>query len=192
MSLFNLYISASSTLSGYEFLLHYWKKLCPWIFVLDNTAVILTNRTGFSLQEEPVFYVSILIADNGIPSLTSTNTLTIHVCDCGDADLTQTCSHKDFMLSMGFRAEVITAILICIMIIFGKSCELSIYSFIDSMIHIEKSEFHYNDIMSTCVWVCAYLCVCLIALLNWPFTDQLIWIDLLNVTILKSGGVNEK
>ncbi|XP_070634788.1 cadherin-19 [Bos indicus] len=85
----------------------------------DNTAVILTNRTGFSLQEEPVFYIAILIADNGIPSLTSTNTLTVHVCDCGDADSTQTCSHKDFMLSMGFKAEVITAILICIMIIFG-------------------------------------------------------------------------
>lgn len=115
-------------------------KLCLWIFVLDNTAVILTNRTGFSLQEEPVFYIAILIADNGIPSLTSTNTLTVHVCDCGDADSTQTCSHKDFMLSMGFKAEVITAILICIMIIFGKSCELSIYSFTDNnMIHIEKS-----------------------------------------------------
>ncbi|XP_057555390.1 cadherin-19 isoform X2 [Hippopotamus amphibius kiboko] len=85
----------------------------------DNTAVILTNRTGFSLQEEPVFYVSILIADNGIPPLTSTNTLTIHVCDCGDSSSTQTCSDKDLMLSMGFRTEVVIAILICIMIIFG-------------------------------------------------------------------------
>ncbi|XP_030723993.2 cadherin-19 isoform X1 [Globicephala melas] len=85
----------------------------------DNTAVILTNRTGFSLQEEPVFYVSILIADNGIPSLTSTNTLTIHVCACDDTGSTQTCSNKDLMLSMGFRTEVIIAILICIMIICG-------------------------------------------------------------------------
>ena len=100
----------------------------------------MTDRTGFSLQEEPVFYISILIVDNGIPSLTSTNTLTVHVCDCGDADNTQACSHKDFMLSMGFRAEVVTAILICIMIIFGKACELSIYSFIDNnVIHTEKS-----------------------------------------------------
>ncbi|EPY75116.1 cadherin-19 [Camelus ferus] len=85
----------------------------------DNTAVILTNRNGFSLQEEPVFYVSILIADNGIPSLTSTNTLTIHVCDCDSSGGTQTCSDRDLMLSMGFRTEVVVAVLICIMVIFG-------------------------------------------------------------------------
>ncbi|XP_076991392.1 cadherin-19 isoform X2 [Tamandua tetradactyla] len=85
----------------------------------DNTAVILTNRTGFSLQEEPVIYMSILIADNGIPSLTSTNTLTIFVCDCGDSGSTQACSNREFMLSMGLRTEVIVAILICSMMIFG-------------------------------------------------------------------------
>ncbi|KAM8963463.1 cadherin-19 [Lycaon pictus] len=85
----------------------------------DNTAVILTNRTGFSLQEEPVFYISVLIADNGIPSLTSTNTLTIHICDCDDYGSTQTCRDKDLLLSMGFKTEVILAILISIMIIFG-------------------------------------------------------------------------
>ncbi|KAM5220856.1 cadherin-19 isoform 2-T2 [Hipposideros larvatus] len=85
----------------------------------DNTAVILTNRTGFSLQEEPVFYISILIADNGIPSLTSTNTLSIQVCDCDDDGSTQTCRNKDVMLSTGFRTKVIIAMLICIVIIFG-------------------------------------------------------------------------
>lgn len=116
------------------------EKLCTWIFILDNTAVILTNRTGFSLQEEPVFYVSILITDNGIPPLTSTNTLTIHICDCDDNGSTQTCSNKDLMLSMGFKAEVIIAILICIIIIFGKLYELRISSFIDNnMTNVEKS-----------------------------------------------------
>nr|XP_051707096.1 cadherin-19 isoform X3 [Oryctolagus cuniculus] len=85
----------------------------------DNTAVILTNRTGFSLQEEPVLYISILIADNGIPSLTSTNTLTVYVCDCDDDGNTQSCSNKELALSLGFMMEVIIAILICIMIIFG-------------------------------------------------------------------------
>nr|XP_002757363.3 cadherin-19 isoform X1 [Callithrix jacchus] len=85
----------------------------------DNTAVILTNRTGFNLQGEPVFYISILIADNGTPSLTSTNTLTVHVCDCDDTGSTQTCQYQELMLSMGFKTEVIIAVLICIMIIFG-------------------------------------------------------------------------
>jgi len=86
----------------------------------DNTAVILTNRTGFSVQEEPVFYMSVLIADNGIPSLTSTNTLTIHICDCDDSGSTHTCRNKDLTLAMGFRTEVILAILISIMIIFAE------------------------------------------------------------------------
>ncbi|KAM5222404.1 cadherin-19 [Ctenodactylus gundi] len=85
----------------------------------DNTAVILTNRAGFSLQEEPVFYVTILIADNGIPPLTSTNTLTIHVCDCDDQGRVEICSTKEAGLSMGFRIEVIISILVCIMVMFG-------------------------------------------------------------------------
>ncbi|XP_051826483.1 cadherin-19 isoform X4 [Antechinus flavipes] len=36
----------------------------------DNTAGILTSRSGFSRQEQPVFYLPILISDNEIPSLT--------------------------------------------------------------------------------------------------------------------------
>lgn len=82
----------------------------------DNTAVILTNRTGFSLQEESVFYISILIADNGVPSLTSTNTLTIQVCDCGDSGSIEICHNKD-MLFMESRTEIMTSILICAVII---------------------------------------------------------------------------
>ncbi|XP_051003157.1 cadherin-19 [Acomys russatus] len=85
----------------------------------DNTARILTNRTGFRLKEEPVFYMIILIADNGIPSLTSTNTLTIQVCDCGDSGSTKTCTNKGLLFILGFRMEAIIAILICIMVIFG-------------------------------------------------------------------------
>lgn len=85
----------------------------------DNTAIILTNRTGFNLEEEAVLYISILIADNGIPSLTSTNTLTVHVCDCGDAGNTESCRNKELALSLGFMIELVIAILICIVIIFG-------------------------------------------------------------------------
>ncbi|NP_001009448.1 cadherin-19 isoform X1 [Rattus norvegicus] len=85
----------------------------------DNTAVILSNRAGFSLKEETVFYMIILIADNGIPPLTSTNTLTIQVCDCGDSRSTETCTSKELLFIMGFKAEAIIAIVICVMVIFG-------------------------------------------------------------------------
>lgn len=81
---------------------------------------------------------------------------------------------------MGFRAEVITAVLICIMIIFGKSYELSIYSFIvTTMIHIEKVNsiiMAYNGLVYVCV--CVPVCV-----FNCPYEC---------VTTLKSSGVNEK
>ncbi|XP_006892823.1 PREDICTED: cadherin-19 [Elephantulus edwardii] len=85
----------------------------------DNTADILTNRTGFSLQEEPVFYLPILIADNGVPPLTSTNTLTVYVCNCDDRGHSRTCSNKKHLFALGFRIEIIVAVLICVMTIFG-------------------------------------------------------------------------
>ncbi|KAL6039648.1 hypothetical protein STEG23_012575, partial [Scotinomys teguina] len=86
---------------------------------LDNTAVILTNRSGFNLKEEPVFSMIILIVDNGIPSLTSTNTLTIQVCDCGESRSTEMCTNKGLLFLMGFKAEIIIAIMVCVIIIFG-------------------------------------------------------------------------
>ncbi|XP_075388842.1 cadherin-19 [Tenrec ecaudatus] len=85
----------------------------------DNTAKVLTNRMSFSLQEEPVFYLPIVISDNGIPALTSTNTLPIYVCACDDHGSAETCSNRDRMLAKGFRTEVIIAVFICVVIIFG-------------------------------------------------------------------------
>lgn len=85
----------------------------------DNTAVILTNKMGFSLKEEPVLSMIILISDNGIPSLTSTNTLTIQVCDCGESTSTEMCTKRALKLIMEFKTEVIISILVCIMVIFG-------------------------------------------------------------------------
>uniref|UniRef100_F7CBY6 Cadherin 19 n=1 Tax=Monodelphis domestica TaxID=13616 RepID=F7CBY6_MONDO len=83
----------------------------------DNTAGVLTTKSGFSRQEQPVFYLPILIADNGIPPLTSTNTLTIHACDCDENGGTQSCTYGALTFSMGFSTEGLIAILTCILII---------------------------------------------------------------------------
>ncbi|XP_072460247.1 cadherin-19 isoform X2 [Notamacropus eugenii] len=83
----------------------------------DNTAGILTSRSGVSRQEQPVFYLPILIADNGIPPLTSTNTLTIHACECDENGGTQSCTYGALTFSMGFSTEGLIAILACILII---------------------------------------------------------------------------
>uniref|UniRef100_A0A3B4ZPP2 Cadherin 7 n=1 Tax=Stegastes partitus TaxID=144197 RepID=A0A3B4ZPP2_9TELE len=48
----------------------------------DNTASVLTRRAGFVRQEQPLHFLPVVISDGGIPSLSSTNTLTVTVCDC--------------------------------------------------------------------------------------------------------------
>ncbi|XP_044514023.1 cadherin-19 [Gracilinanus agilis] len=83
----------------------------------DNTAGVLTSQSGFSRQEQPVFYLPILIADNGNPPLTSTNTLTIHACECDENGGTQACTYGALTFSMGFSTEGLIAILACILII---------------------------------------------------------------------------
>lgn len=122
------------------------------VFVLDNTAVIVTNRTGFSLQEEPIFHITILIADNGIPPLTSTNTLTIYVCDCDDSGSTQACANKGLMFSMGFRTEVMIAMLVCVVVIFGKRCWTE-HVFILELI---RWTHEWGNLIATCVH--SYVC----------------------------------
>lgn len=49
---------------------------------LDNTAGIRTQRSGFNRHEQNVYFLPILVVDSGPPSLSSTGTLTIHVCGC--------------------------------------------------------------------------------------------------------------
>ncbi|XP_074545543.1 cadherin-7-like [Halichoeres trimaculatus] len=48
----------------------------------DNTATVLNRRAGFSRQDWPVHFLLIVISDGGGPALSSTNTLSVTVCDC--------------------------------------------------------------------------------------------------------------
>lgn len=48
----------------------------------DTTASIRTQRTGFNRHEQNVYFLPILVVDSEPPSLSSTGTLTIHVCGC--------------------------------------------------------------------------------------------------------------
>lgn len=42
----------------------------------------MTQRSGFNRHEQNVYFLPILVEDSGPPSLSSTNTLTIHICGC--------------------------------------------------------------------------------------------------------------
>ncbi|XP_023097824.1 cadherin-20 isoform X2 [Leopardus geoffroyi] len=83
----------------------------------DNTARILTRRSGFRQQEQSVFYLPILIADSGQPVLSSTGTLTIQVCGCDDDGHVLSCSPEAYMLPVSLSRGALIAILACIFVL---------------------------------------------------------------------------
>lgn len=92
-------------------------------FTLDNTASILTRRNGFRRQEQSVYYLPIFIVDSGSPSLSSTNTLTIRVCDCDADGVAQTCNAEAYVLPAGLSTGALIAILACVLTLLGR-CRL--------------------------------------------------------------------
>ncbi|KAJ1204546.1 hypothetical protein NDU88_008323 [Pleurodeles waltl] len=80
----------------------------------DNTASVLTNRDGFSYNEQHTFFLLVIIMDNGNPPLSSTNTLTISVCDCDVDGNEQSCHRGKSFFSVGFNTGVLVAILGCL------------------------------------------------------------------------------
>ncbi|KAF7245148.1 Cadherin-7 [Varanus komodoensis] len=81
----------------------------------DNTASILTRRSGFRRQEQSVYYLPVFIVDSGSPSLSSTNTLTIRVCDCDTDGNAQTCNAEAYILPAGLSTGALIAILACVL-----------------------------------------------------------------------------
>ncbi|XP_051990736.1 cadherin-7-like isoform X2 [Xyrauchen texanus] len=80
----------------------------------DNTASILTKRSGFQRREQAMYRLPVLIVDSGTPALSSTNTLSIRVCDCDSVGTPQSCGTEAFMLSAGLSTGALIAILACI------------------------------------------------------------------------------
>ncbi|XP_023777146.1 cadherin-19 isoform X2 [Cyanistes caeruleus] len=74
------------------------------------------GKSGFRRQEQFFFYLPILIEDNGTPPLTSTNTLTVTLCDCDTEVNTFYCRYGAFMYSLGLSTEALVAVLACILI----------------------------------------------------------------------------
>uniref|UniRef100_A0A8C5R392 Cadherin 7 n=1 Tax=Leptobrachium leishanense TaxID=445787 RepID=A0A8C5R392_9ANUR len=81
----------------------------------DNTASVLTRRNGFRRQEQSVYYLPIVIVDSGSPSLSSTNTLTIRVCECDSDGMAQSCNAEAYILPAGLSTGALIAILACVL-----------------------------------------------------------------------------
>ncbi|MGH0163460.1 UNVERIFIED_CONTAM: hypothetical protein FKN15_050596 [Acipenser sinensis] len=81
----------------------------------DNTASILTKRNGFRRQDQSIYKLPIFIMDSGSPSLSSTNTLTIRVCDCDPDGTAQSCNAETYVLPAGLSTGALIAILACVL-----------------------------------------------------------------------------
>uniref|UniRef100_A0A8C5NG14 Cadherin-22 n=1 Tax=Gouania willdenowi TaxID=441366 RepID=A0A8C5NG14_GOUWI len=82
----------------------------------DNTAGIRTQRSGFNRHEQNVYLLPILVVDNGPPSLSSTSTLTIHVCGC-DTGTIQSCNATAYVMSAALSPGALIALLVCMLIL---------------------------------------------------------------------------
>ncbi|KAG9278436.1 cadherin-7-like [Astyanax mexicanus] len=81
----------------------------------DNTASVLTKRGGFQRRDQAMYRLPVLIVDSGSPALSSTNTLSIRVCDCDSDGSPQACGTEAFLLSAGLSTGALVAILACIL-----------------------------------------------------------------------------
>ncbi|XP_018425836.1 PREDICTED: cadherin-19-like [Nanorana parkeri] len=116
----------------------------------DNTATILTLRNGYSLQETPIFYLPVIISDNGIPSLSSTSTLTIQVCNCGTNNDKGFCRRRGlfwiFLNSGAFIAiSVFSIILLGLAVIVHIKCQKSPAHFTEKGEDLKENIVKYDD-----------------------------------------------
>ncbi|XP_037613372.1 cadherin-7a [Sebastes umbrosus] len=79
----------------------------------DNTASILTKRGGFRRREQPMYRLPVLIVDSGSPALSSTNTLSVRVCDCDSDGVALSCGAVAYTAT-GLSTGALVAILGCI------------------------------------------------------------------------------
>uniref|UniRef100_UPI0037E70DE7 cadherin-22 n=1 Tax=Semicossyphus pulcher TaxID=241346 RepID=UPI0037E70DE7 len=85
--------------------------------VKDNTAGIRTQRSGFNRHEQNVYFLPILVVDSGPPSLSSTGTLTIHVCGCDTEGAIQSCNATAYVMSAALSPGALIALLVCMLIL---------------------------------------------------------------------------
>ncbi|XP_036440361.1 cadherin-8 [Colossoma macropomum] len=84
---------------------------------LDNSISILTKHDYFRRQKQEMYFLPIIVTDDGDPPLSSTNTLTIRVCGCSKDGTVQSCNVEAFVLPIGLSMGALIAILACIILL---------------------------------------------------------------------------
>ncbi|MEQ2182208.1 Cadherin-8 [Goodea atripinnis] len=76
-----------------------------------------------------MYFLPIIVTDNGNPPMSSTNTLTIRVCGCSRDGIVQSCNVEAYVLPIGLSMGALIAILACIILFLT---EISFFLFLFS------------------------------------------------------------
>lgn len=68
-----------------------------------------------------MYLLPILVVDSGPPALSTTGTLTIHVCGCDTHGVIQSCNATAFSMGTALSPGALIALLVCMLIIIGKN-----------------------------------------------------------------------
>ncbi|KAM9861177.1 cadherin-8 [Aulostomus maculatus] len=83
----------------------------------DNTISVLAKHDTFRRQKQEMYFLPIIVTDNGTPPMSSTNTLTIRVCGCSKDGIVQSCNVEAYVLPIGLSMGALIAILACIILL---------------------------------------------------------------------------
>uniref|UniRef100_A0A672YTB8 Cadherin-8-like n=1 Tax=Sphaeramia orbicularis TaxID=375764 RepID=A0A672YTB8_9TELE len=85
--------------------------------MLDNPNFTIKNNQGEKSHRREMYFLPIIVTDNGNPPMSSTNTLTIRVCGCSKDFAIQSCNVEAYVLPIGLSMGALIAILACIILL---------------------------------------------------------------------------
>uniref|UniRef100_A0A3B5AJ19 Cadherin 8 n=1 Tax=Stegastes partitus TaxID=144197 RepID=A0A3B5AJ19_9TELE len=83
----------------------------------DNSISVLAKHDTFRRQKQEMYFLPIIVTDNGNPPMSSTNTLTIRVCGCSNDGIVQSCNVEAYVLPIGLSMGALIAILMKTLIV---------------------------------------------------------------------------
>ncbi|KAF4084946.1 hypothetical protein AMELA_G00111840 [Ameiurus melas] len=83
----------------------------------DSTASIVARRRRFHRLTQEIYELPVVVWDGGEPLLSSTSTLTLHVCQCQRGTRHKICQGEAFLSSAGLSTGALIAILLCVLIL---------------------------------------------------------------------------
>ncbi|TSK14832.1 Cadherin-18 [Bagarius yarrelli] len=83
----------------------------------DSTASIVARRRRFHRLTQEIYELPVVVWDGGEPLMSSTSTLTLHVCQCQHGARHKICQGEAFLSSAGLSTGALIAILLCVLIL---------------------------------------------------------------------------